>query len=729
MNVPPANVSETQEIVTQQSRLSGISLRRAFLIVLALGYAFLAGLRTVYDADLPWQLATGGWMAEHHRIPFTDVLSYTARGHEWIYPALSQILLYGSYRLGGYSLLSWLGAVACVGAVAILLRRGSAPTLLLAVIAVPMIANRTTPRAEMFSTVLFAAFLSILWNYHRSGRGPLWLLPALMCLWVNLHLGFVAGLGLWVAYLVLEFGDGVFPSRRKDSLLRLRRSAPWLVATAIATLCNPWGARIYVALARQNSVQALHGKLIGEWVALPITVGRFVDIAAWREPQSALLWLIIVGILATIIAAAECKAGPALLLAGSTYLVLHAMRFEALFAAVVVIIAGAVIGDGLENPHVQRALPRATEGKPLVPALGTLIVFLPVACLFGVRAADLVTNRYYLRTSTQVAAFGPGQSYWFPERAAEFLSHEHLPANLFNDYASGGFVAWKLAPESSDYIDGRAVPFGSELFLHSLDLLSLPLDSPQWQAEAANRNIHTLIISLDHRMGSQLSSLGQFCQSRQWRPVFLDPHGAVFVRIGPDTASLVSRLQLDCSQVLFNDPLATAGGRGDVERFNYYLNAATILVVLNRHGEALNALAEAEKIFSENGYLHYTKGIALHNLGRTAEAEQELRTATELDTDDAAPLALARQYEQQRRYADEAQVLKEAAGRSFQPYWLYLRLGYAQLQLNLPQDALASFQKAENESPFTGEAYALGAGFYGQIAEGRRLARRSLGME
>src|ERR1019366_4125592 len=118
---------------------------------LALLYALFAGLRTVGDSDIGWCLATGGWIVQHHSIPSTDVLSYTARGQEWIYPALSQVLLYSSFLLGNYSLLSWLGAAACVGTVAILLRRGHATVAVLAVLAVPMIAERTNPRAEMFT--------------------------------------------------------------------------------------------------------------------------------------------------------------------------------------------------------------------------------------------------------------------------------------------------------------------------------------------------------------------------------------------------------------------------------------------------------------------------------------------------------------------------------------------------------------------------------------------------
>src|SRR5271165_5994662 len=92
---------------------TGYTLR--ILATLALIYAAFAGLRTVGDMDLGWQLATGRWIVQHRSIPSVDVLSYTARGSEWIYPALSQVLLYWFFLLGGYALLSWLGVAACTG--------------------------------------------------------------------------------------------------------------------------------------------------------------------------------------------------------------------------------------------------------------------------------------------------------------------------------------------------------------------------------------------------------------------------------------------------------------------------------------------------------------------------------------------------------------------------------------------------------------------------------------
>jgi tetratricopeptide (TPR) repeat protein len=718
---------ESQESpqLESDSRRHSVSFLTAILGLFALTYAFTAGLRTVADMDLGWQMATGRWIVQHHKIPFTDVLSHTARGREWIYPGLSQILLYGVYSLGGYSLLSVLGAAACVGTIALQLRRASAVTALLALLAVPLVAARTAPRAEMFTEVLIAAFLSVLWHYHRSGQGTLWLLPLLMCLWTNLHPGFIAGLGICASYVAMEFGDAAFASHRPAAFKRLRHAALWLLATAGATLLNPWGARIYVALARQGGVLDTHSHWIHEWSPLRITSARLMEVLAWREPDSAIWWLILIGIVAALVAVYMRAFVPALLLGASVYAVIHALRMKAAFASVVVVIGGSILADAIGPGWVQCVLQRVRALRA-IRAEAVTFLFLAVAAGFtAIRVFDLVTNRYYLKTPQQFTEFGAGESYWYPEEAAAFVLREQLPGNIFNDYSSGGFVAWALSPGFPDYIDGRAIPFGDELFVHSKELLNQPLDSPAWQLEAESRNLNTVLVSLDHELSGALSELKSYCASRQWRPVYLDTHAAVFVRARPETAGLLSRLQIDCNDLRLDHPPAVTSNRGRAQAFHYHLNAAYILLALGKPEEALQSLNSAGSIFSESAFLHFAKGLALQSVGRWDDAERELYTAHELGSDNAA-LALAVHYQQLGRYADEARILSRAAERSDRPHLLYLRLGYVQLEMGQPHEALLSFDQAEKESPFVGEAAALGEDFRAQLAEGRRRAREWL---
>ena len=248
--------------------------RRLFLLLAAVAvlYGFVSGLRTISDPDLFWQLATGRWVAQHHQVFSTDVFSYTAAGQPWIYPVGGSLLFYAAYLVGGYGLLSWIGAVVCVGTIALLLRRGTPITAALTIIAVPLIAKRSSPRAEIFTIILFAAFLSILWENYQTSRARLWLLLPLMLVWVNCHLGFVSGLALMVAFAGMDVLEMLYSGeRRRDATQRLRRALPWFGAVALCTLANPWGWKIYEAVLRQNRAMAEHSMWIAEWGKVPLS--------------------------------------------------------------------------------------------------------------------------------------------------------------------------------------------------------------------------------------------------------------------------------------------------------------------------------------------------------------------------------------------------------------------------------------------------------------------------
>jgi hypothetical protein len=141
---------------------------RTLLVGIALVYAFLAGLHTVSETDLGWQMATGRYIVQHHQIPSTTLFTYTVPGSMWIYPPLSGVIFYLLYLMGGYSALSWFSALACAATVALAVWRGGRVTAALAILAVPAIAFRAVPRADLFTTVLFAAVLVLLASYLRD---------------------------------------------------------------------------------------------------------------------------------------------------------------------------------------------------------------------------------------------------------------------------------------------------------------------------------------------------------------------------------------------------------------------------------------------------------------------------------------------------------------------------------------------------------------------------------
>ena len=181
----------------------------------------------------------------------------------------------------------------------------------------PSIVFRENLRAELFTTVLFAVFLTLLWRYSQEEPIELWLLPVFMLLWVNLHPGFISGLALLVGYILLEICELPFATRRPSALERLRKSAPWLLASLVVSIINPWGTKIYAGIMRQNhSVKEL-GDFIGEWSKPNLSISVFDQMFQLQNPESSFWWLLAAAIVCAGIALLHKNWGAAVSLIGS----------------------------------------------------------------------------------------------------------------------------------------------------------------------------------------------------------------------------------------------------------------------------------------------------------------------------------------------------------------------------------------------------------------------------
>jgi Flp pilus assembly protein TadD len=693
--------------------------RRLFLLLafVALTYAFLAGLRKLHDFDLGWHLATGRWVAQHDHIPSVDVFSYTAQGEPWIYPVGAGLLFYGAYVAGGYGLISWIGAAACCGTVALLLRRGSAVSAGIAILAVPLIAYRTSPRADMFTVVLFAAFLSLLWENYQTGRAPLWVLPLLMVAWVNLHFGFSSGLGLVAAYVVTELLETIVSNvRRRAALQRLQSASRWLICTVLVTLANPWGWGIYRALLRQERANAQQQFWLEEWLGVPLNWDVVGSLLSLHQTRGAIYLMLAIAVVAAIVALLRVQPGAAVLLLGATYPSIRYVRMGAIFSCVVVVVGGSVLSAAMVD--LGRRI-RSERIRLLVASSAVLLL-----AIFAVlHSFDLITNRQYLSRSGARTTFGAGLGWWFPQRAAEFIERENLPGEIFNTYAEGGYLAWRLGPGRRVYMDGRDTLYGVKRIIRHGELLLRSPDSVDWEQETSRYDINTVVLPLARYEGIQLVRLMDFCASRTWRPVYLDEVSAIFVRRTPQTEELLQRFPVDC----WAAPLpARPPGNNRTEAFNAWANAAGVLAALGRNPEALAAISKALAIFPDSAFLHEEQGQVFFKLGRLAESERELLTAVALEPSAAAWSVLAESYLKRDRTLAGIEAEKHAAHFSTRPYLTLRNLGYIYLRDQQPDNALKAFDQAARAAPRDIAASDNGL-FDFSMAQGRSDAWEALG--
>ena len=699
------------------SRNGDLFARRMFRVLacVALVYAFCAGLRTVQDFDLGWQMAAARWMVAHHQVPKVDVLSYTVAGQPWLYAAGSELIFLFAYRLGGFALISWMGAAACVATVALLLRKGTAASAAIAILAVPLIAARTTPRADMFTIVLFAAFLSLLWENYQTGKARMWLLPVLMAAWVNLHFGFVSGLGLVAAYVLAELLETLFGvERRRAALQRLQRDWIWLVCTPLATLLSPFGWRVYQVVALQQKINGQEQLWISEWAPVPVNWANLSRAILLRQTGGAIYLMLALALIACGVAFFRGQWAAAILLLGSTYPAVHAVRMGAVFACVVVVVGG---------PQWSALLSSASR-RIRQPLRLQTIAGVAVACLVALaalRCFDLVTNRHYYASGDE-ATFGAGLCSWFPTRAAEFIRKHDLPREVLNTYAAGGYLTWTFGPERPVYIDGRDNLYGPDMLGRHSQLMFSPPDSAAWQKEISRYNINTVVIALARYDGLPSSLLRDLCSSSMWHPVYLDERSAVFVRQTPENAALIQQLSVNCATV----PLPASPDRNSGTAFNLWSNTGITLATLERNAEAQTAFQKALAIDSDAAFLHRHYADLLFAMGKMDESEQEYLTAIKLEPSADTWGALARTYMNRGRMLAAADAMEHEAEFSIRPYLTWNDLGYLYLQLNQPDNALRAFDKAAASTPKALKAADNGF-FEFKVAQGQSAASDALG--
>ena len=249
--LPPVSVGSE----TAGSR-AGQFLEENGTVVMVLGafaVAMLVALRTGLAAD-GWLALLSGREIVRGGLPSHDTLTIWAHGRDWADQQwLSQIGLYGLWRLGGLKLALLVHAALAVGGLAgatALARRLGGSARSATWIALPVLLSYYPAAAVMRpQSFAYPLFVAVFWLLAVDGRAPsrrapsrrvFWVLP-LLVLWANLHGSVILGAGLVALAGLVELGRRLLVERRVSS-------------RAVALLLLPWPC----LLASPYAVQLPH---------------------------------------------------------------------------------------------------------------------------------------------------------------------------------------------------------------------------------------------------------------------------------------------------------------------------------------------------------------------------------------------------------------------------------------------------------------------------------------
>jgi hypothetical protein len=220
----------------------------------------------LYNPDLWWHLAAGRAMVTQKTFLWTETFSHTLAGAPWInFEWLSELGLYALYALSGFWGLYAAKILLCAAVLALVFLTIHKMGLkgpwffLLGWAGFKVLQPRLQDRPELATLLLMAIFVFLIL---RARAGRFSRLPAvlfgLMVLWVNLHGGFVFGVGV-----VFLFWIGALAEGRDPAFSRLLFHA--FLAVLAGLLINPHGPKLAIIFWEHYQQMKTGAQLILEW--------------------------------------------------------------------------------------------------------------------------------------------------------------------------------------------------------------------------------------------------------------------------------------------------------------------------------------------------------------------------------------------------------------------------------------------------------------------------------
>jgi hypothetical protein len=287
-------------------------------------------------------------------------------------------------------------------------------------------------RCQMFTYLFFTLWIYELERIRLGNKKRLWIFPCTMLLWVNLHGGFLSGIGLVLIYAVGELLN------RKNPLQYFKI----LLMILPVTLINPFGFKLWEFII---SASLMPRPYIPEWQPISLN-GPFQMIMGFKIHILSGFMLFVLLTSATAVKQLAQKEKPDwtkyMLTAVLLYLSIRHQRHVVFFILAVSglfykqyaelfdpIIAG--IGKKLSGKY-RKVWSAAKYGS------GYVLLAIIFLCIMPLLYFHLILN--------------PKE---YPYGSMEFIKQNNISGNLATRFSWSSYAFWKLYPNCKILIDGR----------------------------------------------------------------------------------------------------------------------------------------------------------------------------------------------------------------------------------------------------------------------------------
>ena len=492
-------------------------------------------IHPVFD-DVWGHIKVGEWIVQHRQVPHHNLFMWPAWEYQWMdHEWLSQILLYGIYHLLGISGLL-LSVIVVVGLAFFLLwklwMRLNGSLYLGAIcflVAITACRTRLVARPEIFTLLAFALLLDLLYRYKYLGQARLWLIPPLFLVWANLHGGVFMGLFLLALFIMAEalsalgrWRLGIAPQQKTHLWRGWLPLALMGIAAAAACLVNPYGLDYFTSV-----IQAREG-----------TFALSAGIVEWRPlfdqvepcPELARAFWLVVAVMVPALAWRPRRLSFTNLLLSATFvfLAINSRRHIGLLGLVSLPVWATALADLPVPQHGRRSI------APWVRVIRRPAQVFALGFILAMAATSIISTRQLCHRVQ-----GWVTRDLLPVGASNFLEQVPIGGHMFNEYAFGGYLSWRLYPKRDVFIHWIMGTFDERLFYPYLEVVKGLRDAAstfeQWK-------INYVVLPQLHPGGRVPDHLYRYLnQSSDWALVYWDGASVIYLRNSPSNAELLSR--------------------------------------------------------------------------------------------------------------------------------------------------------------------------------------------
>jgi len=493
-----------------------------FLVLLCMLAFSPMGAALLRDADTGWHIRSGEQILLTHAVPRTDPFSYTKQGEPWCaWEWMYDVVVAAIHHVSGLNGVVLLTAVVISSTFALLFRfvlrrsgnlvvAGSLTLLAIAAAQVHMLA-----RPHVLSWLFALLWVENLCRFEEGEVSALLWLPPLMLLWVNLHAGFILGLGLLGVFIIGGIWSALTAPRAGDRQ-RIAQLITVLAVCVLTTLLTPYGYRLHVHVYQYLSNSFLMNN-IDEFKSPNFHVAVYGYFELF-------ILLVVVG---AVLGRDRISATGLLLLLFSLHAGLYAVRNIPLSAIIMSLVLGPLLTVAISPKSACQSCPRwlrsaldAGQGiSDSMTGLDRQLHGHVLAAVMMTVSVALVLNGGRVLSKQILSAHFDEKT--FPVKAAQFIAQRGIRDHLFSSDAWGGYLIYKLYPTTKVYFDDRHDFYGEAFITEYGKAL---LATRQWRQPLDQYQVKWVLMPTDSPLSTVLR------ESHDWRVDYDDGLAMIFSR-------------------------------------------------------------------------------------------------------------------------------------------------------------------------------------------------------